>query len=77
VSGARAPLPACRGVVVSFDARAGLGEVHLDDGRTLGFHATAVADGTRHIEVGTAVEVDVAPGHRGAMVAASVRCAAG
>jgi hypothetical protein len=53
------------GVVVAFDEAAGLGDVDLDDGRRLGFQATAIADGTRRIEPGTPVVVEVAASHRG------------
>jgi cold shock CspA family protein len=54
-----------RGTVEVFDEERGLGTVTLEDGRELGFHCTAIADGTRTIAVGTAVEVDVVPGHLG------------
>ena len=47
------------GVVTSFDAYVGLGEVLADDGSTLRFHCVEIADGTRTIEVGTAVDFDV------------------
>jgi hypothetical protein len=52
-------------VVAGFDEAAGLGDVDLEDGRRLGFHATAIADGTRRIERGAAVVVEVAASHRG------------
>ena len=53
------------GRVVAFDAARGLGQVQCEDGARLGFHATAVGDGSRHIEVGTAVTFTVGPGHGG------------
>jgi cold shock CspA family protein len=53
------------GSVAAFDARRGLGEVALDDGRTIDFHATQVADGTRAIEVGQRVTLSVVPWHAG------------
>lgn len=53
------------GRVIRFDDRAGWGAVQDDDGRELFFHCTAVADGSRNIAEGTAVDFDVVPGHRG------------
>ena len=63
------------GRVTSFDPDLGGGEVAADpvtaddgiadEGDRYGFHLTAVADGSRHIEVGTAVRFDVVAGHRG------------
>jgi cold shock CspA family protein len=51
--------------VTEFDDRTGLGEITTDDGRTLPFHCTAIADGTRTIAVGAQVEVEVVPGQLG------------
>jgi cold shock CspA family protein len=67
-----------RGRVASFDKARGLGSVTDDTGVALGFHATAIADGSRTIEVGTEVAFVVTPGHRGryeagSLVAASER----
>ena len=53
------------GRVVAFDTARGLGEVEGDDGARLGFHATVIGDGSRHIEVGTTVTFTVGPGHGG------------
>jgi cold shock CspA family protein len=53
------------GRVTSFDPARGLGAVEEDDGTSFGFHATAIADGSRRIDVGTAVAFTVTPGHRG------------
>jgi cold shock CspA family protein len=58
--------------VVSFDPARGLGAVEDDDGTRYGFHATAIADGSRRIEVGTSVVFTVAPGHRGLYEARSL-----
>lgn len=44
-----------RGVVDEFDAEIGLGVIVADDGSRWLFHCTAIADGSRTIEVGTAV----------------------
>lgn len=54
-----------RGVVTAFDPERGLGTVVSDAGRELPFHCTAVADGSRSVEVGTAVVFEAAPGHLG------------
>jgi cold shock CspA family protein len=50
------------GIVRSFDERRGVGEIEADDGGTFPFHATSIADGTRRIASGTAVEFDVVAG---------------
>ena len=49
------------GSVVAFDADRGWGELQLDDGRRLGFHCVAIADGSRTIEVGARVSASVVP----------------
>jgi cold shock CspA family protein len=61
-----------RGRVTAFDPARGLGAVGDDDGSTYGFHATAIADGSRRIEVGTTVVFTVTPGHRGLYEARSL-----
>ncbi len=69
------PVPAARlhhGSVASFDAARGLGTVADDDGTSYGFHATAIADGSRRLEVGNEVMFTVAPGHRGSYEARSL-----
>ena len=53
------------GRVASFDPQRGWGTVLGADGTEYGFHATAIADGTRRIDPGTAVAFAVRPGHRG------------
>jgi cold shock CspA family protein len=56
------------GRVTSFDPDLGWGELTADPtagGESYGFHLTAVADGSRHIEVGTTVSFDVVAGHQG------------
>ncbi len=72
------------GVVSAFDEARGLGTVTggvrdeenegaVDgDGRTWTFHCTAIADGSRTIEVGARVAFDVVPGHLGRMEATRV-----
>ncbi len=61
-----------RGRVTSFDPARGLGAVEEDGGTSYGFHATAVADGSRRIGVGTTVVFTVSPGHRGIYEARSL-----
>ena len=61
-----------RGRVASFDPRRGLGEVDDEDGTSYGFHATAIADGSRRIQVGAAVVFTISPGHRGLYEARSL-----
>ena len=55
------------GEVVSFDDPRGYGTVRVADGddRELFFHCTAIADGTRTIDVGAEVEFEVVPGRLG------------
>ena len=53
------------GRVGAFDATRGLGSVTDDAGVAYPFHATAIADGSRRIEVGTRVAFSLAPGHGG------------
>jgi len=60
------------GRVTSFDPTRGLGAVADDDGLSYGFHATAIADGSRRIAVGTTVVFTVTPGHRGLYEARSL-----
>ncbi len=69
------PVPSAgvqHGRVATFDQRRGLGTVADDAGTSYGFHATAVADGSRRIAVGTAVTFLVGPGHRGLYEARSL-----
>jgi len=57
--------PSISGSVSWFDEHAGLGEVTADDGTVHGFHCTAIADGTRTIDVGSRVCYLLSPGRRG------------
>lgn len=66
-------MPAARGHVTSFDDRRGYGVIAADDGRALFFHCTAIADGTRSIELGASVAFDVTPGHLGRWEAGAIR----
>lgn len=61
-----------RGRVRYFDERRGIGEIVSEDGRAFGFHATAIADGTRKIGQGAVVEFDVEPGLLGTWEAARI-----
>jgi cold shock CspA family protein len=58
--------------VSAFDEQRGLGEITADDGTVYPFHCTVIADGTRTIAVGTAVEFTVVAGHLGRWEAAEV-----
>jgi cold shock CspA family protein len=57
------------GVVHSFDELRGMGVVETDGGRHLPFHCTAIADGTRRIEVGAVVALIVVAGALGRLEA--------
>jgi cold shock CspA family protein len=48
-----------RGVVVDFDEHVGLGHVETDAGDRYLFHCVEIADGTRTIALGAAVEFDL------------------
>lgn len=61
-----------RGEVVAFDDAAGLGEVAVEAGERYPFHCTAIADGSRSIDVGVAVSFVVVPGRGGRWEAAAV-----
>ena len=75
MSGATPRGVAAVGVVVAFDAREGLGRIALDDASEVAFHATQLADGTRTVEVGRRVSVQVVPWHLGRREATDVRYA--
>jgi CspA family cold shock protein len=51
--------------VTAFDDGVGLGTVTASDGTAYPFHCTQIADGSRTIAVGTAVEFEVVPWHLG------------
>ena len=61
------------GTVVAFDSRRGLGEIRGGDDRAYPFHCTKIADGSREIPVGVAVEFSVAPGPLGRWEAVEIR----
>ena len=63
--------PRC-GVVSAFDEERGLGTVTDGEGASFDFHCTAIADGTRTIEVGRPVLFVVRPGHRGRLEARAI-----
>lgn len=60
------------GTVTDFDEARGLGTVTAADGAAYPFHCTAITDGSRTIEVGTAVVFDVTAGHLGRWEAAAL-----
>jgi len=61
------------GVVASFDDPRGLGTVRADDGTEYPFHCTAIADGTRTIDEGVAVDFEIVAGRLGRWEAAGIR----
>jgi cold shock CspA family protein len=65
VAGPVPPAGPRHGRVASFDPARGLGTVAEGGGASYGFHATAIADGSRRIQVGARVTFTVGPGHRG------------
>jgi cold shock CspA family protein len=68
-----APFHSATGVVAAFDDHRGDGSVAVDDGSTLPFHCTQIADGSRTIAAGTAVRFVVRPGRLGRWEAAGIR----
>jgi cold shock CspA family protein len=60
-----------RGVVAEFDEARGLGTVEAD-GTAYPFHCTAIADGSRTIEVGAAVTFEVSAGGMGRWEATAI-----
>lgn len=60
------------GNVEAYDAASGLGSLRHDAGHALDFHCTAIADGTRMIEVGARVAFTVATSHNGTVEARSL-----
>ena len=60
------------GTVTSFEEDRGLGTVTDEGGSSFAFHCTAIADGTRAVDVGRLVLFVVRPGHRGRLEARQV-----
>ncbi|MEY2422656.1 MAG: cold shock protein [Acidimicrobiaceae bacterium] len=60
------------GTVSSFDDAAGLGMITSDDGSEFAFHCTAIAGGSRTIDVNTAVDFEPRPARHGTWEAGSV-----
>ena len=61
------------GTVASFEQDRGLGEIITTDGVIYPFHCTAIADGSRDIEVGKQVTFTIAAGHLGRLEATDIR----
>jgi len=61
------------GTISAFDGHKGYGTVRTTDGPDLFFHCTAIADGSRTVEVGAAVTFEVVPGQLGRYEAADLR----
>lgn len=59
------PFRRATGTVTAFDDARGLGTITTDEGDRLGFHCTAIADGTRTIPVGARVVFTVVAGRLG------------
>jgi cold shock CspA family protein len=59
-------------VVAEFDEARGLGTITADDGTARPFHCTAIADGTRTIEVATPVTYEVVAGPMGRWEASAI-----
>ncbi len=71
-------MPTERGTVSAYDETRGFGEITADStGAVSFFHATQIADGTRTISVGAAVEFELVAGGRGRYEAIRVTRAAG
>lgn len=66
------PTGTSTGTVTEFDDPKGWGTVTADDGAELFFHCSQIGDGTRTIEVGTAVRFEVVAGPRGRWEAAAI-----
>ena len=60
------------GTVVSFDEQRGLGEIESSEGDRYPFHCTQIADGSRTVAVGAAVEFAVTPARLGTWEATTV-----
>jgi CspA family cold shock protein len=62
------------GIVAAFDDAKGFGTVREDTtGHERFFHCTAIADGSRTIDVGTTVSFEVVPGRNGRWEARTIR----
>lgn len=61
------------GTVHEFDESKGFGTIRGADGEDRFFHCTAIADGTRTIEVGAPVQFEIVAGRLGRWEAADVR----
>ncbi len=62
------------GVVSAFDDQRGLGTVEDASGSSFDFHCTAIADGSRHIDVGTTVLFALRRSHLGRIEATELQC---
>jgi len=61
------------GVVTDYDDPVGIGAVTADEGDQHFFHCTAIADGSRTIEVGARVRFRIVPGRLGRWEAVDLR----
>lgn len=60
------------GTVASFEKDRGLGEIVTAGGAIYPFHCTAIADGSRDIEVGREVTFTISAGHLGRLEATAI-----
>ena len=72
MASAAGPQAAVTAIVTAFDSDVGLGTITTDSGHSYGFHCTAIADGSRTIEVGTAVVAAIGPAGPGRWEARSL-----
>ncbi len=61
------------GIVVAYDSDRGRGEIEASDGRRFEFHAAAIEDRSRRVEVGISVRFDLGAGPAGAWEASMIR----
>jgi cold shock CspA family protein len=66
------PFTEVTGTVDTFDEARGLGTVRSDGGDVLGFHCTAIADGSRSIPVGQPVRFRIVAGLLGRWEATAI-----
>lgn len=64
--------PVVTAVVVEFDDAVGVGVLEVQGAGAVDFHCTAIADGTRSIEVGTAVVCSLVAAHHGRVEGAAL-----
>ncbi len=66
------PFALAAGTVARFDEQVGLGEIRGTNGDAVSFHSVEIADGSRFIEVGTAVVFALRPRRPGLFEATAI-----